>query len=118
MVHNNIKKQTFHIVICVFYVFLCLLERHTLLKFHKLFSLWFCNQSSLLSEAPSMSSLSSFVVLPSPDDQVLVQLKQLVDQCCNGKSYCKQVLSLYELSKVRRNTRSSVNTALLSRSLE
>ncbi|XP_051739851.1 spatacsin isoform X1 [Ctenopharyngodon idella] len=52
-----------------------------------------------LPSSPSMSSLSSFVVLPSPDDQVLVQLKQLVDQCCNGKSYCKQVLSLYELSK-------------------
>uniref|UniRef100_A0A8C2JKU6 SPG11 vesicle trafficking associated, spatacsin n=1 Tax=Cyprinus carpio TaxID=7962 RepID=A0A8C2JKU6_CYPCA len=48
---------------------------------------------------PSMSSLSSFVVVPSPDDQVLVQLKHLVDQCCSGKSYCKQVLSLYELSK-------------------
>lgn len=46
-----------------------------------------------------MSSLSSFVVVPSPDDQVLVQLKHLVDQCCSGKSYCKQVLSLYELSK-------------------
>uniref|UniRef100_A0A672P5I7 Spatacsin C-terminal domain-containing protein n=1 Tax=Sinocyclocheilus grahami TaxID=75366 RepID=A0A672P5I7_SINGR len=46
-----------------------------------------------------MSGLSSFVVVPSPDDQVLVQLKHLVDQCCNGKSYCKQVLSLYELSK-------------------
>uniref|UniRef100_A0A8C1QBU0 SPG11 vesicle trafficking associated, spatacsin n=1 Tax=Cyprinus carpio TaxID=7962 RepID=A0A8C1QBU0_CYPCA len=45
------------------------------------------------------SSLSSFVVVPSPDDQVLVQLKHLVDQCCSGKSYCKQVLSLYELSK-------------------
>ncbi|XP_067293056.1 spatacsin [Pseudorasbora parva] len=52
-----------------------------------------------LASSPSMSSLSSFVVVPSPDDQVLVQLKQLVDQCCNGKSYCKQVLSLYELSK-------------------
>ncbi|XP_016322777.1 spatacsin [Sinocyclocheilus anshuiensis] len=52
-----------------------------------------------LPSSPSMSSLSSFVVVPSPDDQVLVQLKHLVDQCCNGKSYCKQVLSLYELSK-------------------
>ncbi|CAM4733726.1 unnamed protein product [Leuciscus chuanchicus] len=52
-----------------------------------------------LPSSPSMSNLSSFVVVPSPDDQVLVQLKQLVDQCCNGKSYCKQVLSLYELSK-------------------
>uniref|UniRef100_A0A9J7XHX0 SPG11 vesicle trafficking associated, spatacsin n=1 Tax=Cyprinus carpio carpio TaxID=630221 RepID=A0A9J7XHX0_CYPCA len=52
-----------------------------------------------LPSSPSMSSLSSFVVVPSPDDQVLVQLKHLVDQCCSGKSYCKQVLSLYELSK-------------------
>ncbi|XP_016086251.1 spatacsin [Sinocyclocheilus grahami] len=52
-----------------------------------------------LPSSPSMSGLSSFVVVPSPDDQVLVQLKHLVDQCCNGKSYCKQVLSLYELSK-------------------
>ncbi|XP_055048044.2 spatacsin isoform X1 [Misgurnus anguillicaudatus] len=49
--------------------------------------------------SPSMSSLSSFVVVSSPEDPVLVQLKQLVDQCCHGKSYCKQVLSLYELSK-------------------
>lgn len=48
-----------------------------------------------------MSSLSSFVVVSSPEDPVLIQLKLLVDQCCHGKSYCKQVLSLYELSKVR-----------------
>ncbi|XP_062849138.1 spatacsin [Trichomycterus rosablanca] len=50
----------------------------------------------------SIGSLSSFVVVSSPEDQVLSQLQMLVDQCRHGKSYCKQVLSLYELSKELR----------------
>uniref|UniRef100_A0AAY4E8F6 Spatacsin C-terminal domain-containing protein n=1 Tax=Denticeps clupeoides TaxID=299321 RepID=A0AAY4E8F6_9TELE len=43
--------------------------------------------------------LSSFVVVPSPEDQVVTKLQMLVDECYHGKNYCKQVLSLYELSK-------------------
>ncbi|XP_037306899.2 spatacsin isoform X2 [Pungitius pungitius] len=52
-----------------------------------------------IPSSASMSSLSSFVVLPLPEDQVALQLQKLVDQCRHGKSYCKQVLSLYLLSK-------------------
>uniref|UniRef100_A0AAQ4R0Y5 SPG11 vesicle trafficking associated, spatacsin n=1 Tax=Gasterosteus aculeatus aculeatus TaxID=481459 RepID=A0AAQ4R0Y5_GASAC len=52
-----------------------------------------------IPSSPSMSSLSSFVVLPLPEDEVALQLQKLVDQCRHGKSYCKQVLSLYQLSK-------------------
>ncbi|KAM6973367.1 spatacsin [Aplochiton taeniatus] len=47
----------------------------------------------------SFPSLSSFVMVPSPEDQVVTQLQTLVASCQHGKSYCKQVLSLYELSK-------------------
>ncbi|XP_028814265.1 spatacsin isoform X2 [Denticeps clupeoides] len=47
----------------------------------------------------SLGSLSSFVVVPSPEDQVVTKLQMLVDECYHGKNYCKQVLSLYELSK-------------------
>lgn len=57
----------------------------------------------LLPSGSSTGSLSSFVVVSSPEDQVLSQLQLLVDQCRHGKSYCKQVLSLYELSKVQYN---------------
>lgn len=41
-------------------------------------------------------------MLPLPDDEVAVQLQKLVDQCRHGNNYCKQVLSLYQLSKVTR----------------
>ncbi|XP_041852171.1 spatacsin isoform X2 [Melanotaenia boesemani] len=47
----------------------------------------------------SFSSLSAFVMLPLPEDTVTVQLQKLVDQCRHGNNYCKQVLSLYQLSK-------------------
>ncbi|KAG9341188.1 hypothetical protein JZ751_019627 [Albula glossodonta] len=47
----------------------------------------------------SFSGLSSFVVVSHPEDQVVRQLQVLTDECHHGKSYCKQVLSLYELSK-------------------
>uniref|UniRef100_A0A8C8JFA4 Spatacsin C-terminal domain-containing protein n=1 Tax=Oncorhynchus tshawytscha TaxID=74940 RepID=A0A8C8JFA4_ONCTS len=50
-------------------------------------------------QTTSFSSLSSFVMVPSPEDQTVTQLQMLVDECRRGKSYCKQVLSLYELSK-------------------
>uniref|UniRef100_A0A1A7YYA7 Spastic paraplegia 11 n=1 Tax=Iconisemion striatum TaxID=60296 RepID=A0A1A7YYA7_9TELE len=46
----------------------------------------------------SQSSLSSFVML-LPEDTVSAELQKLVDQCHHGSSYCKQVLSLYQLSK-------------------
>ncbi|XP_034535011.1 spatacsin, partial [Notolabrus celidotus] len=52
-----------------------------------------------ITSSASISSLSSFVVLPLPEDQVAVQLQKLVDQCRHGNNYCKQVLSLYQLSK-------------------
>lgn len=41
-------------------------------------------------------------MLALPDDQVATQLQKLVDQCCHGNGYCKQVLGLYQLSKVTR----------------
>uniref|UniRef100_A0A8C8JD16 Spatacsin C-terminal domain-containing protein n=1 Tax=Oncorhynchus tshawytscha TaxID=74940 RepID=A0A8C8JD16_ONCTS len=52
-----------------------------------------------IPSSTSFSSLSSFVMVPSPEDQTVTQLQMLVDECRRGKSYCKQVLSLYELSK-------------------
>ncbi|XP_051808302.1 LOW QUALITY PROTEIN: spatacsin [Acanthochromis polyacanthus] len=52
-----------------------------------------------LTSSSSLSSLSSFVMLPLPEDKVAVQLQKLVDQCRHGNNYCKQVLSLYQLSK-------------------
>lgn len=55
----------------------------------------FCFSSS----ASSHSSLSSFV-LQLPEDTVSVQLQRLMAQCRHGSNYCKQVLSLYQLSKV------------------
>jgi len=47
-----------------------------------------------------MSSLLSFVMLPLPEDEVAGLLQKLVDQCRHGKNYCRQVLGLYQLSKV------------------
>ncbi|MBN3318750.1 SPTCS protein, partial [Atractosteus spatula] len=47
----------------------------------------------------SLGSQSSFVGDPPPEDQVVIDLKVLADECYHGKNYCKQVLSLYELSK-------------------
>uniref|UniRef100_A0A3B4X4B6 SPG11 vesicle trafficking associated, spatacsin n=1 Tax=Seriola lalandi dorsalis TaxID=1841481 RepID=A0A3B4X4B6_SERLL len=55
------------------------------------------------ADAPPRRSMTScnlsFVMLPLPEDEVAVQLQQLVDQCRHGNNYCKQVLSLYQLSK-------------------
>ncbi|KAM8997850.1 spatacsin isoform 1-T1 [Ara ararauna] len=39
------------------------------------------------------------VVAPPPDDQVVISLKALIDECVHGRNYCRQVLCLYELSK-------------------
>ncbi|XP_059190874.1 spatacsin [Centropristis striata] len=52
-----------------------------------------------IASSTSFSSLSSFVMLPLPDDDVAVHLQKLVNQCRHGSNYCKQVLSLYQLSK-------------------
>ncbi|XP_020490583.2 spatacsin isoform X1 [Labrus bergylta] len=52
-----------------------------------------------ITSSASINSLSSFVVVPLPEDEVVVQLQKLVDQCRHGKHYCKQVLNLYQLSK-------------------
>ncbi|XP_078386233.1 spatacsin isoform X1 [Cetorhinus maximus] len=52
---------------------------------------------------PSLSSTaSSFAHYPEEDivkDQVVKDLKILTNECHHGKSYCRQVFSLYELSK-------------------
>ncbi|XP_036390743.1 spatacsin [Megalops cyprinoides] len=52
-----------------------------------------------LRSSSSIGSLSSFVMVSHPEDQVVSQLQVLTEECRHGKSYCKQVLSLYELSK-------------------
>uniref|UniRef100_A0A669PH55 SPG11 vesicle trafficking associated, spatacsin n=1 Tax=Phasianus colchicus TaxID=9054 RepID=A0A669PH55_PHACC len=36
---------------------------------------------------------------PSLDDQIVLSLKALTDECVHGRNYCRQVLCLYELSK-------------------
>ncbi|KAM9495528.1 spatacsin [Clarias gariepinus] len=67
-------------------------------------------QRRSLHSCSSTGSLSSFVVVSSPEDQALSQLQLLVDQCRHGKSYCKQVLSLYELSKELRCSYSEISS--------
>uniref|UniRef100_A0A4W6E3M7 SPG11 vesicle trafficking associated, spatacsin n=1 Tax=Lates calcarifer TaxID=8187 RepID=A0A4W6E3M7_LATCA len=62
----------------------------------------------LSDPAPSLSSLSSFIMLPGPEDEVAVQLQNLVDQCRHGSNYCKQVLSLYQLSKELQSSFSQI----------
>lgn len=52
-----------------------------------------------LTSSSSASSLASFAMLPPADDQVTLQLQKLVDRCRHGATYCKRVLSLYQLSK-------------------
>ncbi|XP_072290588.1 spatacsin [Eucyclogobius newberryi] len=61
-----------------------------------------------MSSSASFSSLSSFVVFPLPEDEVSVQLQKLVNQSRHGNNYCKQVLSLYQLSKELRCSFSQV----------
>ncbi|XP_035497750.2 spatacsin isoform X3 [Scophthalmus maximus] len=51
-----------------------------------------------ITASPSLSSLS-LAAFPPPKDEVAVQLQTLLDQCRHGNNYCKQVLSLYQLSK-------------------
>ncbi|XP_077566374.1 spatacsin [Stigmatopora nigra] len=55
---------------------------------------------SLLHVSPSVSSVSSFVLVPSlPEDDVAIQLQKMSEQCRHGSNYCKRVLCLYQLSK-------------------
>ncbi|XP_071424746.1 spatacsin isoform X2 [Pithys albifrons albifrons] len=51
--------------------------------------------------APGTSSLEEWthLVAPSAEDEVVARLKALSEQCVHGRSYCRQVLCLYELSK-------------------
>ncbi|KAM9532540.1 spatacsin [Guaruba guarouba] len=53
------------------------------------------------SRVLTASSLEDWthVVAPPPDDQVVISLKALIDECVHGRNYCRQVLCLYELSK-------------------
>ncbi|CAB1445427.1 unnamed protein product [Pleuronectes platessa] len=53
----------------------------------------------LLSDPASSFGSLSLAMTPPPEDEVAAQLQRLVDQCCHGNNYCKQVLSLYQLSK-------------------
>ncbi|NXL62868.1 SPTCS protein, partial [Chordeiles acutipennis] len=59
------------------------------------------SSASQQSRVPSTSSLEDWthILAPSPDDQVIISLKALIDECVHGRSYCRQVLCLYELSK-------------------
>ncbi|NWW47329.1 SPTCS protein, partial [Pedionomus torquatus] len=59
------------------------------------------SSASQAGRVPSASSLEDWthLVAPSPDDEVVTSLKVLIDECVHGRSYCRQVLCLYELSK-------------------
>ncbi|PKU32267.1 spatacsin [Limosa lapponica baueri] len=61
------------------------------------------SSASQPGRVPSTSSLEDWTHLGalSPDDEVVTSLKVLIDECVHGRSYCRQVLCLYELSKVR-----------------
>ncbi|XP_041325314.1 spatacsin-like, partial [Pyrgilauda ruficollis] len=58
---------------------------------------------ALLTEAgaaPGAASLEDWTPLGSGDDAVVAALKALAEGCVHGRGYCRQVLCLYELSKV------------------
>ncbi|NXN39089.1 SPTCS protein, partial [Rhinoptilus africanus] len=59
------------------------------------------SSASQQGRVPSASSLEDWthIVAPTPDDQVVISLKVLIDECVHGRNYCRQVLCLYELSK-------------------
>ncbi|NXS98172.1 SPTCS protein, partial [Jacana jacana] len=59
------------------------------------------SSASQPGRVPSTSSLEDWTHLaaPSPDDEVVTSLKVLIEECVHGRSYCRQVLCLYELSK-------------------
>ncbi|XP_039988709.1 spatacsin [Xiphias gladius] len=61
-----------------------------------------------ITSSLSFSNLSSFIMVPCPEDEVAVQLQKLVDQCRHGNNYCKQVLSLYQLSKELQSSFSQI----------
>nr|XP_043872735.1 spatacsin-like [Solea senegalensis] len=63
---------------------------------------------SSIASSSSFSSLS-LAMFPLPeDDDVVVELQRLLDQCRHGNNYCKQVLSLYQLSKELQSSFSQV----------
>uniref|UniRef100_A0A669PJX5 SPG11 vesicle trafficking associated, spatacsin n=1 Tax=Phasianus colchicus TaxID=9054 RepID=A0A669PJX5_PHACC len=59
------------------------------------------SSASQQSRVPSTSSLEDWTHIadPSLDDQIVLSLKALTDECVHGRNYCRQVLCLYELSK-------------------
>lgn len=46
------------------------------------------------------SSLEDWTPLGCGDDAVVTALRALAEECVHGRGYCRQVLCLYELSKV------------------
>uniref|UniRef100_A0A8V5GWZ4 Uncharacterized protein n=1 Tax=Melopsittacus undulatus TaxID=13146 RepID=A0A8V5GWZ4_MELUD len=58
-------------------------------------------KSSESSTSEHSSGLEDWthIVAPPPDDQVVISLKALIEECVHGRNYCRQVLCLYELSK-------------------
>lgn len=46
------------------------------------------------------SSPEDWTPLGCGDDAVVAALKALAEECVHGRGYCRQVLCLYELSKV------------------
>ncbi|XP_041074494.1 spatacsin-like isoform X1 [Polyodon spathula] len=47
----------------------------------------------------SVGSCSSFDMVLQPEDQLIKELQILADECHHGKNYCRQVLSLFQLSQ-------------------
>eukprot|EP00076_Gallus_gallus_P010413 XP_004943994.1 spatacsin isoform X3 [Gallus gallus] len=53
------------------------------------------SSASQQSRVPSTSSLEDWTHIadPSPDDQIVVSLKALTDECVHGRNYCRQELN-------------------------
>uniref|UniRef100_A0A8B9Z8D1 SPG11 vesicle trafficking associated, spatacsin n=1 Tax=Buteo japonicus TaxID=224669 RepID=A0A8B9Z8D1_9AVES len=59
------------------------------------------SESSASQQSRPLDNLEDWthIVAPPLDDQVVISLKALIDECVHGRNYCRQVLCLYELSK-------------------
>nr|XP_005999754.1 PREDICTED: spatacsin isoform X1 [Latimeria chalumnae] len=57
------------------------------------------SSGSTLDSSSTSDSCSSFVLVQHPGEQIVLNLKILSDECLHGKNFCRQILSLYELSK-------------------
>ncbi|XP_042679854.1 spatacsin isoform X1 [Centrocercus urophasianus] len=59
------------------------------------------SSASQQSRVPSTSSSEDWTHIadPSLDDQIVLSLKALTEECVHGRNYCRQVLCLYELSQ-------------------